>query len=52
MAGKIYGAVHPYVGQEAVAAGVCASLTDARSRDEQRTAATATASPRAPTSGA
>ena len=27
VAGKIYGAVHPYVGQEAVAAGVCASLT-------------------------
>jgi TPP-dependent pyruvate/acetoin dehydrogenase alpha subunit len=26
-AGKIYGAVHPYVGQEAVAVGVCASLT-------------------------
>ena len=26
-AGKIYGAVHPYVGQEAVAAGVCAELT-------------------------
>ena len=28
MAGKIYGAVHPYVGQEAVAVGVCAILTD------------------------
>src|SRR5215467_9120272 len=27
VAGKIYGAVHPYVGQEAVAAGVCANLT-------------------------
>jgi pyruvate dehydrogenase E1 component alpha subunit len=26
-AGKIYGAVHPYVGQEAVAVGVCATLT-------------------------
>jgi len=26
-AGKIYGAVHPYVGQEAVAVGVCAALT-------------------------
>jgi len=26
-AGKIYGAVHPYVGQEAVAAGVCSTLT-------------------------
>jgi TPP-dependent pyruvate/acetoin dehydrogenase alpha subunit len=26
-AAKIYGAVHPYVGQEAVAVGVCASLT-------------------------
>jgi pyruvate dehydrogenase E1 component alpha subunit len=25
-AGKIYGAVHPYVGQEAVAVGVCANL--------------------------
>jgi len=27
VAGKIYGAVHPYVGQEAVAVRVCASLT-------------------------
>jgi TPP-dependent pyruvate/acetoin dehydrogenase alpha subunit len=27
IAGKIYGAVHPYVGQEAVAVGVCSSLT-------------------------
>ena len=27
--GKIYGAVHPYVGQEAVAVGVCATLTHA-----------------------
>ncbi|HYS91954.1 MAG TPA: thiamine pyrophosphate-dependent enzyme, partial [Candidatus Acidoferrales bacterium] len=27
VAGKIYGAVHPYVGQEAVAAGACANLT-------------------------
>jgi pyruvate dehydrogenase E1 component alpha subunit len=26
VAGKIYGAVHPYVGQEAVAVGVCAAL--------------------------
>ena len=26
-AGKIYGAVHPYVGQEAVAVGVCTTLT-------------------------
>ncbi len=26
-AGKIYGTVHPYVGQEAVAVGVCANLT-------------------------
>jgi TPP-dependent pyruvate/acetoin dehydrogenase alpha subunit len=26
VAGKIYGAVHPYVGQEAVAVGVCAHL--------------------------
>jgi TPP-dependent pyruvate/acetoin dehydrogenase alpha subunit len=26
LAGKIYGAVHPYVGQEAVAVGVCANL--------------------------
>ena len=26
LAGKIYGAVHPYVGQEAVAVGVCAQL--------------------------
>ena len=28
-AGRIYGAVHPYVGQEAVAVGVCANLTNA-----------------------
>jgi TPP-dependent pyruvate/acetoin dehydrogenase alpha subunit len=28
VAGKIYGAVHPYVGQEAVAVGVCSVLTD------------------------
>ena len=28
-AGEIYGAVHPYVGQEAVAVGVCANLTHA-----------------------
>src|SRR5689334_11970601 len=27
VAGKIYGAVHPYVGQEAVAVGVCSALT-------------------------
>ena len=28
-AGRIYGTVHPYVGQEAMAVGVCANLTDA-----------------------
>src|SRR5262245_19370160 len=28
-AGKIYGAVHPYVGEEAIAVGVCAHLTNA-----------------------
>ena len=27
--GKIYGTVHPYVGQEAIAVGVCANLTPA-----------------------
>ena len=27
--GKIYGTVHPYVGQEAVAVGVCADLSHA-----------------------
>ena len=27
VAGHIYGAVHPYVGQEAVAVGVCSTLT-------------------------
>src|SRR3989449_4360791 len=32
VAGKIYGAVHPYVGQEAVAVGVCSNLT-VRDRD-------------------
>jgi TPP-dependent pyruvate/acetoin dehydrogenase alpha subunit len=28
-AGRIYGTVHPYVGQEAIAVGVCANLTHA-----------------------
>jgi len=28
-AGKIYGTVHPYIGQEAIAVGVCANLTHA-----------------------
>lgn len=28
-AGKIFGTVHPYTGEEAVAVGVCAALTDA-----------------------
>ncbi|MGH8638545.1 MAG: thiamine pyrophosphate-dependent dehydrogenase E1 component subunit alpha [Burkholderiales bacterium] len=28
-AGKIYGTVHPYVGQEAIAVGVCANLANA-----------------------
>ena len=28
VAGKIYGAVHPYVGQEAVAVGVCSNLSE------------------------
>ena len=28
-AGRIYGAVHPYVGEEAIAVGVCANLTNA-----------------------
>ena len=28
-AGKIYGAIHPYVGEEAIAVGVCASLANA-----------------------
>ena len=28
-AGKIYGSMHPYVGQEAIAVGVCANLTRA-----------------------
>ena len=28
-AGKIYGAIHPYVGEEAIAVGVCACLADA-----------------------
>ncbi|MBI3966468.1 MAG: hypothetical protein HY329_12620, partial [Chloroflexi bacterium] len=26
LAGKIYGTVHPYIGEEAVAAGICAAL--------------------------
>ena len=51
VAGKIYGAVHPYVGQEAVAVGVCSSLT-VKDRVPARTAATGIASRRAPTSGA
>ena len=44
------GAVHFYIGQEAVAVGVCAALTGATG-SPRRIAATATASPRASTCG-
>ena len=42
----------PYVGEEAVAVGVCAALRPAAIASPARIAATATASPRAPTSTA
>ena len=47
-AGEIVGGIHPYIGQEAVAAGVCAAL---RADDviAATTAATAMCWPRAPT---
>ena len=51
--GLIGGAVHLYIGEEAVAVGVCTNLTDADSMiiSPARTAATDTPSPRAPTCG-
>ena len=44
----VLGAIHPSIGQEAVAVGVCANL-DTATCCSRRTAATATPSPRAPT---
>ena len=51
-AGKIYGVVHCYIGEEAVAVGVCCGARGTATRSSRRIAATATASPRAPTSTA
>ena len=47
--GRIRGPVHQYVGQEAIAVGVCANLR-ATTTSRATTAATATPSPRAPAS--
>ena len=44
-AGEIKGTAHSYVGQEAVAAGVCANLTE-RTSSRATTAVTGTASRR------
>ena len=52
LAGKIYGVVHCYIGEEAVAVGVCARPQSRRPDHLRRIAATATASPRAPISTA
>ena len=49
-AGKLPGFLHLYVGQEAVAAGVCDSAQRSTTTSPRRTAATATSSPRAATS--
>ncbi len=51
MTGEIAGFTHLYAGQEAVAVGVCEHLATATT-SSPRTAATATASPRAATSSA
>ena len=48
-AGNIYGVVHCYVGEEAVAAGVCAALKSGRP-DHLDDRGHGHASPRAPTS--
>ena len=48
-AGKIYGVVHCYIGEEAVAVGVCYRARSCATGSFRRIAATATASPRAPT---
>ncbi len=47
-AGLVAGAIHPCIGQEAVAAGICANLGRADYLFATHTAATATRSPRAP----
>jgi pyruvate dehydrogenase E1 component alpha subunit len=47
--GRDPGFTHLYSGQEAVAVGVCEHLSTADRRSSRRTAATATASPRAAT---
>ena len=46
----IRGSAHPYIGKEAIAVGVCDALGPTTS-SPARTAATATASPRASTCG-
>ena len=45
----VLGAIHPSIGQEAVAVGVCAQPGDRPTSCSPPTAATATPSPRAPT---
>ena len=50
-AGKIYGVVHCYIGEEAVAVGVCSALI-AATGSSRRIAAMAIASRKAPTSTA
>ena len=52
LAGKIYGVVHCYIGEEAVAVGVCSALERRATGSSRRIAATAIASPRAPISTA
>ena len=52
LAGKIYGVVHCYIGEEAVAVGVCSRARHRATGSSRRIAATAIASPRAPTSTA
>ena len=51
-AGKIYGVVHCYIGEEAVAVGVCCGSRPRRPDHLDASRATATASPRVPTCNA
>ena len=52
LAGKIYGVVHCYIGEEAVAVGVCAALRPGRPDHQHASRPRPPASPRAPTSTA
>ena len=47
--GLMHGTMHLSIGQEASATGACLALRDGRRRSPPPTAATGTASPRAPT---